>query len=152
MFIPDPSLGSVHSEVLVSSANLIPTNLIPVLTLSQLFTMSQAVHVQRENTRQTWNVEILPLGLFSFLLQKYPSEKTLIVIPFCLQCCFLTRFLSYLHHIQLQASPQPELTNDEILNIPPGLLLASFHQLQQGSHGRCRKPTCWYHSGFIPYP
>lgn len=62
MFIPDPSLGSVHSELLVSSANLIPTNLIPVLTLSQLFTMSQAVHVQRENTRQTWNVEILPLN------------------------------------------------------------------------------------------
>lgn len=132
MFIPDPSLGSVHSEVLVSSVNLIPANLIPVLTLSQLVAVSQAVYVQRENTRQTWNVEILPLGLFSFLLQKYSSEKTLIVVPFCLQCCFLTRFLSYLHHIQLQPSPQPELTNDETLNVPPGLLLGILSPASTG--------------------
>ena len=116
MLIPDPS----------SVVNLILTNLILVLTSSQLSVMSQAGYIQRKY-KTDMNCRNSSLGFFLICYCRNINEKNTDCFPF--SCAVLLPYKppSYFHHVHFQAAPQAALTNDEILNILTRILLVTNH-------------------------
>lgn len=110
MFIPDPSLV----------VNLILTNLILVLTSSQLSVMLQAVYVQRK-----YEIDMKcrnsSLGASFISYCRNTHEKKKYCFPF-LSSTLLPYKLPP-HICPFKAAPQPALTDDEIRNILIRLLL-----------------------------
>lgn len=95
MFIPDPSLV----------VNLILTNLILVLTSSQLSVMLQAVYVQRKyEIDMKCRNSSLGASFISYCRNTHEKKKNTVFLS-CLPRCFLTSFLlisahSKQHHNQ----------------------------------------------------